>query len=689
MRQFLTEGFNKGIYNLLDAENIPTSASQDSLNWRSLEDRVEFTGGKRTLGTTATVTTPDGVRGSFYVSVDYSDLYSNSTFTNIQQNFGFLKVVGKKLYFWKDDTNSNSGTWIAIPIVGTATTDLFRDDETVFIRRGSNEYQSLAGRFIYIVGSKSNIYKLDPYALNNPTLAFVTRCYVPANNFLGSFFFDKSRNILTKREQDATGDYLSKIDPQGANYTTVTAETHAFAGGIVNVRLTAAAADEKRHVFGLVLTVNGVTYRDDKKGGFVNIATGNRIPRFDPLLVGAAPIGATIVYNTGQLLISTSPAVVGNASVDYQWEDPTVDGVWDFRFSIPRLTGEGDIVRQDAGADPILAQIPYKGVYYSIKNSASYQLTLDSVGDVATNTVFARNLGIPSSNAIVATDIGIIYIDTSDVKFPRLKILKNLEFGGVIEPVEIAKHFRFADFNYENAFFEIYNNNILIACKTLQSANDGYANDRILFYDLRNDAVSVYGFGAANIVADGSRLFVGDPATEDVSTLFEIYSNNGMQVLNYWVGKDEKYSKELLKKLKWLRVKGRISIDTEIRVFANYDDAGFQWVGTILGNGTYVDQFGNYTIGSTLVGAGAIGGEDPIMNSLQGNPYFCELKLYSPKFRIRSLLFEVVGFGYASIDLINDFKIQFYEERMPQKYRSKQNVSLPGVPNQPLPHYSS
>lgn len=327
------------------------------------------------------------------------------------------------------------------------------DDEEVYMHRGQAEYTSLAGRFIYVFGSKSNIYKIDPYAINTSTYAFVTRVYDNTKNFLGNFFFDKSRTILWGRELDQTGLYLSKIDPQGANYTTVTAESLTITGSKVNTRLAASIANEKRHVFGLVLTTPVGTFRDDRKGGFVNTTTGVSIPRFDNSLTAANPIGASIIYNTGQILISFNPAQTGTCTVTYQWENPTVGGIWDFTFSVPRLAGEGEIIRQDAGGDPILSVLPYRGVYYSIKNSTSYQMTLANTGDVESNTIFARNLGIESRNAVVATYTGIVYIDTSDRRFPRLKILKNLEYGGVIEPVELAAHFRFADYNYESSYF--------------------------------------------------------------------------------------------------------------------------------------------------------------------------------------------------------------------------------------------
>lgn len=683
MKEFETQEFNKGIYNIIRPANIPTTAAQASLNWRSFDDRIEFTGGRIALGDVSTTVTAGGVRAGYYINIDYSLLWAN-TDTTVKQNFGILKVVGRKLYTWVDPANKGQGTWQAIPKVGTSNTDLFDEGEEIFLKRTLNEYTSLSGRFIYISGSKSNIYKIDPFSLNTPYAA-ATAVYDSAKNYLGNFFFDKSRTCLWDRIDDPTGTYLSKIDPQGPNYHTVTGESISITANIVNTRLAAALANQKRHVFGLLVTTPSGTFRDDKEGGFVNTSTGVSIPRYSATSVG---VSASIIYNTGQILFHL-PGASGSITVDYQWEDPTDDGVWDFTFTIPRLTGEGDIIRQDAGGLRTLNVIPYRGVYYSIKKDVAYAMVLDASGNVVSNEIFARNLGITNRNSIIATDLGIIYIDTTDKTFPRLKILQNVPYGSVLQPTELAKQFRFADFDYTNAYIEIYNNNALISCQSLISARNSGGNDRVLFYNMRNDSVDVFQYRANCLTQGGQRLFGGDTVTADVYVMFENYSDNGIPIVNNWTGKDETYGSNRLKKTKWLRVRGRIDIDTNIKVYISYDDQGNQWVGTILGNGSYVDYTGTYSIGTNEIGYAEIGGEDDNTDSQQGNQYYAPIKLFTPKFRTRTITFVVEGLGYASVDYINDSGIMLYEDRMPYKYRVKQYVSLGGKENQPRPNYDT
>ncbi|HEY5305397.1 MAG TPA: hypothetical protein VIJ52_01835 [Pseudolabrys sp.] len=59
-------------------------------------------------------------------------------------------------------------------------------------------------------------------------------------------------------------------------------------------------------------------------------------------------------------------------------------------------------------------------------------------------------------------------------------------------------------------------------------------------------------------------------------------------------------------------------------------------------------------------------------------PYFTELKLKAPKFRKRTIKIIAEGIGYVDIDFMSDHIITNFEDRLPKRYRQKQNVSLDG-----------
>jgi len=124
-----------------------------------------------------------------------------------------------------------------------------------------------------------------------------------------------------------------------------------------------------------------------------------------------------------------------------------------------------------------------------------------------------------------------------------------------------------------------------------------------------------------------------------------------------------------------LRVKGKISPDQKLQVWIAYDNDDYQLVGTVVGSADYVDYGVSFALGTSLIGSSVIGGG--FTTNVYG--YLTEFKLQTRKFRKRSVRFVAIGLGYVSVDMIEDFDIWVFQDRMPSKYRIKQNVSLDGL----------
>lgn len=123
-----------------------------------------------------------------------------------------------------------------------------------------------------------------------------------------------------------------------------------------------------------------------------------------------------------------------------------------------------------------------------------------------------------------------------------------------------------------------------------------------------------------------------------------------------------------------LRLKGRIQPDQYYEVYISYDDAGFQLVGTVRGDGTYVDFNEPEAVGVSIIGTSQIGAD--VISTVF--PYFLEIKLKAPKFRKRLVKFVAKGIGYVDIELMADRTITVFENRIPKRFRVKENVSLDG-----------
>ena len=77
--------------------------------------------------------------------------------------------------------------------------------------------------------------------------------------------------------------------------------------------------------------------------------------------------------------------------------------------------------------------------------------------------------------------------------------------------------------------------------------------------------------------------------------------------------------------------RGKIDPAQSIKVSVSVDNSDYQHVGTILGSGDYVDYNSTYSIGSTFIGQGTIGGDD----EETVYEFLMKLKVRLPKFRNR------------------------------------------------------
>lgn len=536
----------------------------------------------------------------------------------------FRKVSTKVQYL-------NGSTWTDV-ITGLSLTDY------VF-----SNYQSLAGAFVYVFGI-DNIYKI---AVANP--ASFTTLFDSAKNFRGHAFIDKGRSIMWGVQKDPTGLYGSYIDGQNSTvYTTVTAEVTAGTAGTLAFK----GAGATRTCFGVQITITagGQVYTDDYNG----------------ILTGSAGGTGTINYTTGAWTVTAG----GAGTVNYQWENSNAKGITDFTKSGTRLAGEGFLVRQDAGGDAIKVVIPLAGSYFSLKANSCYQFRLDTTDTAPTNDIFRTNIGVKTLRSAIGTSTGILYMNTANPTDPHLEILSQNEFGDSFDTKPLFPHFKWVDYGYADVALEAWDSYALVACTF-----DSVENNRLILADISNKTVDVTYYGARCFAKDAGFLYAGDPVSQTTYELFTGFDDNTLAIDNNWISKGELLGTEKLKKVRKLRLKGFISPDQVLQVYVSTDKDDYLLVGTILGSGEYVDYTTSYAIGTTLIGGGTIGGDDGV--SVYG--YLAELKLHLGKFRKRNIKLVAMGIGYVSVNYLTDHKISTFGDRLPKKYRTKQNVSKDGT----------
>ncbi len=617
--------FVSGVHNLIDSENTPADSASDSLNWITEDGSIFLTHGKAIVGA-------EGAQGP-----------------NQGLHFGY-KADGTTVMWRKNNTRIqyfDGTTW------QDTITGLTASYEYVF-----TNYSSLAGNFTFAIGL-DGIYKMHN---GNPS-SYISLYDSSKNQKFRGAFIDKGRMIAWGSERDRTGLYGSRIDGQDSTvYTTVSAEVLGASGNATySGTLAFKAGGATRNAFGLVVT--GTT------GGGVETFTDN----YNGVLTGSLGGTGTVNYVSGAYSVTFNGVVTaGNVTADYQWENANALGVTDFTKSGTRLPGEGFVLRQDEGGDPILnVLLGLDGAYYSLKSRSAYRLLLDPTDEDPDNQVFRRDIGIPYFRAAVSTQKGIVFLNTGNPNAPELTILQQNPIGGNVEPFPLFPQFNFADYEHDNTVLDTNGQFVVVSCKTLGADS----NDTTLLCDLTQNTVDITNYGAATFAKDAGNLYIGSPVSESVYQIFVDFDDDGVEIDNNWTGMDDKFKTENLKKYRKLRLGGLIDPTQSYEVYISYDKGDFNLVGTVLGTGEYVDTTSPQTIGGNMVGDEMVGGSDLITVY----PYYHELKLKTPKFKTRKLRFVALGFGYVSINKAIDHDVFLFEDRMPRRLRVKQNVSLDGT----------
>lgn len=445
--------------------------------------------------------------------------------------------------------------------------------------------------------------------------------------------------------------------------STETGADTSWNGTTLGTTVAGSDGTATRNCFGLIatgtVTAGTETFKDD----------------FNGTLTGSRGGTGTINYATGAYSITFSGATTsGNITVNYQWEDSNIKGITDFTKSAPRVGGDGFQFPQDEGGDAILnVLIGQDGAYYSMKSQSVYRLFIDqsdSMGSETSNKVYRKDLGIPYWRACISTSKGIVFMNTANPENPELTILQRNPLGDNIEPYALLTHFDFTAYDYSKCCIDTFDRYILVAC-----SKGGVYNDTILLCDLTYKTVDIIGYASNVFAKDGGNLYLGSPITESVYQIFNGWDDDGYAIDNFWISRGEKYAIEKLKKTKKLRFKGLISPQQSVEVYVSYDDDGFSLAGTIYGRAEYVDTGNPQTVGNNMIGTELVGGGE--MESVC--PYFMEIKLKSPKFRKRSVKLVAVGIGYFDMNFLEDFNILMFDNRLPKRFRQKQNVNIQGT----------
>lgn len=393
---------------------------------------------------------------------------------------------------------------------------------------------------------------------------------------------------------------------------------------------TIVKGNKKTCMYVAIKEASGETMIDDRNGN----------------LVGNQGSTGTINYATGAYSVTFNHTTTGAVTADYYTEDSTSTGILDFSGS---TFGQGAVYRQDDGGGNLMAIWPINNVEYCLHLLKTWQLTTAiSSTDVSTNLPY-RNVGIPYPRAAVQTPDGILLADVSrptEPKFRALQIAPNTT-NLTIEPVSLSDALNLSGhaFDYAVAFrwgdYDIF---------CVQEKINGTANTFNSAMYLRNiyskawDKVDFY---TSCLAEYGGTLLGGDSISNNVSTLFSGYDDDGSLIDAYWTDGDMNLGTDNLKVVNRMNVQGLIQKDQSCEVWLSYDGGAFALVYTILGTGTYVDAGINVTIGSQTMGSGTIGGAG---GDVVAHPFEVLFGVHSGKFETVRVKFVPKGLGALQVN---------------------------------------
>jgi len=615
--------FKFGIIDTIEAHSIPHGAASRSLNWLTRGDKIELARGRVLMGTENT--------GTGKITGLHVGLQADATEV-------LFKTYLRKIKYYDDALLGNTLDWIEN---GTNTLPATASGEDISF----SNYNSLAGAQIWINSPNGSLFKI---MAANP--GSITDMYDATKNYKGYIRIKQNRTTLWHRgasgsgtQQDPTGIYMSYID--AAAYTTVTAEV---LGSCASGTLAFKAGGATRTCFGVAITITstGEVFTDDYNG----ILTGS---------LGTNT--GTINYTSG--VFTTTGSGAGTAT--YQWENSNNTGISDYTYSGTRTAGQGNVFRQDDGGGKAMAVQSYGDTEYCLHEKKSWALTVTSTDTAATNLIYREKVGIPNWRAAVPTGDGIFYIDDTDKSKPQLRLLTLSANSSEVIPVSISLNLDLEDYRFDAAWCLEWNEYIVFGCRTSGST----VNNRIILYNKIWKSLDYLDYYSSCGVVYNGALTIGDSLSNNVYQIFSGLDDDGSIITNYFEGALSDIEVAGLKRCKRFIVEGEIGPDQTIQVYISYDSGAFAPLGTIAGNGTYVDKSQSVNVGAITVGRTEIGGGGT-QGSIPAYHYMREFRIDSDKFERAKIKYEALAIGYASVSTERYKDIRSKGNKIAERYRT-------------------
>lgn len=637
-----------GTYSYPKPQQIPRGAAQSSLNFLTRLSWVETRGGYHPLGVEATAA--GKALGIFTAHKwDGSEIIFRATLD------GKLEYYTALLGVWTEVGGAGANILAAAAAAG----------ESVYM----DEYFTPSGAQVWISSPSSDLIKIMTASPNTYVSQFKT-----SKNFKGRIRIIQNSLFLwhykTSTLSPGTNATLQRsyIDSQIYATQTDNALTTSTAGNVVSGTLT------KNSVANATVFAIQFTYTD---GAYVETFTDDYLGN----LIGNLGGTGTIDYNTGAFSITPNNPATPPASpvvnCVYSYEDSTNGGIADFTKSSTRLAGQGVAWIQQSGGD-ILGVNPYNGSYYVIHQRNAWVVTPSTDDTTAVNTIYRQNLSLSSERGSVATADGIYFVDTTISSKPYIGLLTYDSVTGLVLPIDLSSEvLDLTPYVFDQCAVYQWSDLIVFACRTPDSSY----NNRMIAFNFklsgtpRNQSRSSGSkriFDTLDYLANcfttfAGQLISGDPISNNAYKLFDGFDDDGAIPNCSWVGNQDDHGMIALKQTKKIWAEGFINTNQSVDVYVQLDANTAVKVGSISGNGVYVDQSNAITIGSLQVGVYPVPGPNSTPIAYH---YLIQITINSAKYKYFTIQFKPTGIGYFSFQMYANYDIRENVDKLPLLYRN-------------------
>lgn len=605
MNDFTVKNFERGLITRIEAESLKQGSSSDMKNWLHFGDHIELRRGQTRLG---------------------SEVAGDGKITGLRVGRRFdgeevtIQTYDRKVRYYDDALED----WTEVATADVLPADASGEDVAI------DTYHSLAGAAFYLSSPRSSIYKI---MMPNPD----DIVDLQSTDHRGKIKFINNRLRLWDRRdvnegRDPTGYYGSWLDKDElSDYTEVTAEALGVLGSTVySGTLAFKGGGSKRTC--MYVTIQGTvaagteTFRDDRNGGLLS--------NYDSV--------GTINYATGEYSVTFSDTTTSGVTADYYWEDATSEGPADFSKATPRASGEGFVLRQDDGGSDFQGVGSYGSDEFCFHTIKTWLVNISADDADATNLPYRSKVGISYWRAYKETGDGIYFMDDQDQNDPRVRLLTLDRQNAEVIPVSISDNLDLSDYRFDFAVIEEWNPYILVACRH----KDSTANDTVFLYNKIWRNWNRLDYRVSVFAVKGGTLIAGDSASKNVFTLFSDRTDEDVEIPNYWISEKTDLGFSGIKQTNKFKIWGLIEPDQELEIFLSYDGAPFVSVGTIDGDGEYVDSGVLVTVGSSTLGSQEVGGGG---DGIEASPYFREMRINTPRYNKVEVKLVANAIGYVSV----------------------------------------